>query len=435
MDIPSLYDIYKQNPVICTDSRSIKPGCIFFALSGSHFNGNEFAMEALQKGASVAVVSDPSLEGKNIKLVHDTLSALQSLAIYHRRHFNKPFIGITGSNGKTTTKELITAVLSKKYKVHATVGNFNNHIGVPLTILGMPDDTDIAVIEMGANHLGEIKSLCEIAMPTHGIITNIGKAHLEGFGSVEGVQKAKGELFEYLNDHHGYAFVNVDDPAIVELGRYVIDKTTYGFNKSEKPANLFYYSSDEAQDGFTIQDEDQNLTIRSAMFGHYNATNMLAACTIGHHFNVESKLIAESLSSFVTGANRSETISFSGCTIVKDAYNANPSSMELALNAFAQRHKHGIVILGDMKELGSDSENAHQHILHLASGLGFREIILIGSEFRNALSKMNTASGQHFTTAESIELFKTQWHWEKYKGNAILLKGSRSMHLEKLLES
>lgn len=434
MDIDSLYDIYRDHPTICTDTRSIKPGCIFFALTGNNFNGNIFAEEALQQGASYSVVNDPSVVGQRIIQVRDALASLQSLAIYHRRHFNKPFIAITGSNGKTTTKELITTVLSRKYKVHATIGNFNNHIGVPLTILGMPDDIDIAVIEMGANHLGEIRSLCEIAMPTHGMITNIGMAHLEGFGSVEGVQKAKGELFEYLHEHHGFAFVNVDDPAIMELGRHLTDKTTYGFNKSESPATLFHYSVDETQEGFTIKD-DHDLRIHSSMFGHYNASNMVAAFTIGQHFNVDMSLMAESLSSFTTGANRSEIISYSGCTIVKDAYNANPSSMELALSAFAQRFGKGIVILGDMKELGVGSESSHQHIIRVALDLGFTNIVLIGREFKNALTRMDNITLSDFTTAEDIEELKTKWSWEDYQGNPILLKGSRSMHLEKLVDS
>ena len=433
MDVAFLYDIYRKYPTICTDTRAIKPGCIFFALTGSNFNGNQFVEEALQNGAAYAVTSDLSLEKTNTLYVPDTLVALQSLANYHRRHFNKPFIAITGSNGKTTTKELVTTVLARKYRVHATSGNFNNHIGVPLTILGMPDDMDIAVIEMGANHAGEIKLLCEIAMPTHGVITNIGKAHLEGFGSVEGVQKAKGELFDYLHDHKGFAFVNADDPAIVQLGRHLIDKTIYGFNQNGDPAVLFEYSIDENTNGFTIK--NKNLSIHSTMFGHYNATNMLAAITIGQHFQVDTQLMVESLSSFVTGANRSETISYSGCTIVKDAYNANPSSMELALHAFAKCYRKGIVILGDMKELGTESEESHQHIIRIASGLDIRHIILVGNEFKNALSKMGDTPIPNISTAINIEEIKSKWNWEDHKGNTILLKGSRSMHLEKLLET
>lgn len=435
MDLEALYDIYKHHSFICTDTRSIQKDCIFFALPGANFDGNQFAYEALEKGAAYAVVSDSSLKNPNLILVEDTLDTLQSLASYHRRQFNIPLIAITGSNGKTTTKELITTVLSLKYKTHATVGNLNNHIGVPVTLLRMPPETEIAVIEMGANHIGEIHDLCEIALPTHGLITNIGKAHLEGFGSMEGVRKAKGELYDFLKTHNGYAFVNADDPALLEMGKYIIQKTSYGFNKSEAPAVLFNYSNAPENDGFIVGDELNDIIIHSKMLGRYNASNILAAYTVGMHFHVDRKLMAESLATYTPASNRSEIISHSGCTIIKDAYNANPSSMELALRAFAERYLDGWVVLGSMKELGTESENAHKHIINVLLSLGFSRIYLIGQEFISALAKVDTSDQQFIVTADSIDDLKNKWDWDQCNGTAILLKGSRSMHLERLLEN
>ncbi len=434
MDIASLYALYLQHPEICTDTRKIKSGCLFVALPGSHFDGSSFATEALKLGAAYAIVSDPSLTGRQFIHVNDTLLTLQSLANFHRHQLHIPLIAITGSNGKTTTKELITCVLSEKYKVHATSGNLNNHIGVALTLLGTPRHAEIIVCEMGANHIGEIERLCEIAMPTHGIITNIGKAHLEGFGTIEGVQKAKGELFEYLLKHEGFAFVNVDDPRLRELGKDLPNKTTYGFNPSANPAIHFNYFSNNNNGGFMIQNVQGTIRIQSDMFGYYNASNVLAAYTIGQHFKVAQEMMLESLSSFIPGDNRSETISFKGCRIIKDAYNANPSSMELALRAFAQRFPDGWIILGDMKELGDESINAHQQMISIISELGFQHVVLVGKAFKSAVLN-HQGFFQTLITADQIEEIKATWNWEKCRGQTLLLKGSRSMYLEKLLES
>lgn len=435
MELQALYEIYTGNRVICTDTRNIQPGCLFFALRGAHFDGNQFALDALEKGAAYAVVSNPSITHPRAIQVTDTLATLQQIANYHRRHFNIPVIGITGSNGKTTTKELVTNVLSLKFRVLATVGNLNNHIGVPLTLLRMESDTEIAVIEMGANHIGEIKSLCDIAMPTHGLITNIGKAHLEGFGSIEGVRKAKGELFEYLKEHNGHAFVNADDQSVRDLAKNLIEKTTYGFDPSHAPQILFHYLTAKENDGFIIEHDQNSVVIKSSMFGHYNATNMVAAYTIGKHFNVDTDEMIKNLSSFIPGANRSEVVSHKGCTIVKDAYNANPSSMELALHAFSERYQNGSVILGSMKELGSESEKSHLHIIHVANTLNFEHIYLIGEEFKSAIANMTHIPQTSITVSNNIEELKNNWQWENCAGKPILLKGSRSMHLEKLIES
>jgi UDP-N-acetylmuramoyl-tripeptide--D-alanyl-D-alanine ligase len=434
MDIPSLYSLFLQHPTISTDTRKIIPGSIFFALKGEHFDGNRFALQALHSGAAYAVVSDTTLAGHNLIHVEDTLSALQLLANHHRRQFKIPVLAITGSNGKTTTKELLTTVLSGKYKVHATSGNLNNHIGVPLTLLGMSLSVEIVVCEMGANHPGEIAALCRIAEPTHGLITNIGKAHLEGFGSIEGVKKAKGELFEYLSEHHCPGFVNTDDPRLRELGTMLQEKITYGFNADANPQFLFTYVDTPGVTGFTMKDTRSLLSFQSAMFGQYNASNMLAAFAVGKYFNVEQPIIIEKLSRFVPGANRSEIISFQECTIVKDAYNANPSSMELAVKAFANQYPQGWVVLGDMKEVGDESIPAHRMIIDLLATTTFERIHLVGNAFAQAY-KMAGYKDPRFVNVDSIQSLREAWTWNDCRGKAVLLKGSRSMQLEHLLAS
>ncbi len=431
MDIPTLYEIYRRHLTIVTDTRQIKPDCIFFALKGEKFDGNTFAHKALKSGAAYAVISDPSLKNERFIHVPDTLDTLQQLSKFHRSHFWIPFIGITGSNGKTTTKELITGVLSKKYKVHATAGNYNNHIGVPLTLLSIPDDTEIAVIEMGANHEGEIQFLCDLAMPTHGLITNIGKAHLEGFGSIEGVQRAKGELYTYLAHTNGFVFVNADDSRLVKMAENLPLKTTYGIGRESKAEYAFELNSNKNEPGFTLILGD--ITIPSFLFGDYNAINMVAAYVVGSHFDVNLSAMIGFLSSFRSGANRSETTMVDGCTIIKDAYNANPSSMEMALHAFKEKFPNGWLLLGDMKELGNESNDLHQHVIRTILQLRFEHIILVGKEFIHALKEMDTAD-QSIITALTIEEIQKDWQWEKCKGKALLLKGSRSMHLEKILE-
>ncbi len=434
MEILSLYSIYLVHPSISTDTRKIKPGSIFFALKGSNFDGNSFAHQALQLGASFAVVSDPALKGDQFIYVEDTLQALQLLANYHRRQFSVPVLAITGSNGKTTTKELITSVLSGKYKVHATAGNLNNHIGVPLTLLGITNETEFVVCEMGANHLGEIASLCMIAEPTHGLITNIGKAHLEGFGSIEGVKKAKGELFDYLREHEGFSFVNTDDPNLLDLAKRLRQKITFGFNASTQPNVHFTYSSKVGEPGFTLSENLSGLTLTSSMFGHYNASNVLAAYVVGRHFGMDEEQMAEILAHFVPGSNRSEIILDRQCTIVKDAYNANPSSMELAIRAFAEQYPHGWIVLGDMKELGEDGPGAHLQMINLIKSFSFDRIYIVGLEFRQALESAEINDHRYHPVAD-IQTLKSYWNWEECQGKAILLKGSRSMQLELLLES
>lgn len=433
MQLESLYKIFLDHPRISTDTRQIKEGSLFFALRGEQFDGNKFAVDALSKGAAYAVVSDSSLKGPKFIHVADTLLALQELAKEHRRHFNIPVIAITGSNGKTTTKELLSTVLSKKFTIHATQGNLNNHIGVPLTVLQMHQQTEVLICEMGANHIGEIALLCEIANPTYGIITNIGKAHLEGFGSFEGVKKAKGELFDYLYSHHGVAFINADDPSLVSISQLLPNKISYGL-KDESIADIhFRFLADQGDPGFVLEDRHSAFRIHSSLFGYYNASNILAAYCVGNYFGIDNEVLYNSLSSFVSGANRSEKVSWKGCTLIKDAYNANPSSMELALDAFADQYPEGWLILGDMKELGAASDEAHLQIINLVLSKRFKKIFLIGDAFGQAFRQLQIKD-LRVATAANIEDLKSHWSWKDCQGKYLLLKGSRSMHLEKLLD-
>lgn len=431
-DTPTLYDIYLRHPVVTTDSRAVPEGSIFFALSGDRFDGNAFAVAALQQGAAWAVVSDPLLQGDRFLHVPDTLAALQQLALHHRNTFSIPVLAITGSNGKTTTKEMLTVVLSSRFRVRSTVGNFNNHIGVPLTLLQLTRADEFLVCEMGANHPGEIAFLCSLARPTHGIITNIGKAHLEGFGSLEGVHRAKGELFDWLGQHGGHAFVRQDDPMLQPLGDRVANKSTFGFSGHGDLQYRFSLHTPKDGDGFILREEKAGIDIRSHMFGKYNAVNMMSACAVGLHFGIDSAEINRLLSGFTAGKNRSEKIVLHGCTVIKDAYNANPSSMENAVRAFAAEYANGWVVLGDMKELGSTSLQAHQDMARWVSEFGFERIYLVGPEFEKAVNGMPDI--KQLILAPDIHSLKSQWDWSACNDKALLLKGSRSMSLELLLQ-
>ncbi len=429
----SIYQTFLEHPQICIDTRVIKAGSLFFALRGDHFDGNTFAAEAIANGASYAIVSDPKLKGSRYIYHPDPLVALQQLAQEHRRHFTIPVIAITGSNGKTTTKELLSSVLSTSFITQATSGNLNNHIGVPLTLLQLEKKTEILICEMGANHIGEIAALCEMANPTHGLITNIGKAHLEGFGSFNGVIKAKGELFDFLETHQGFGFINADDPVLATIGHRLENKTSYGLRDDVSPDIHFRYRAEKNNVGFDLLDRHSSFQIHSSLFGFYNASNILAAFCVGKHFGVEEGMLAKTLSSFTGGANRSEKIIWKECTIIKDAYNANPSSMELALQAFADQCPEGWLVLGDMKELGAASPEAHLAIVKMAVNKKFAKIFLIGSAFKEAVLRLDHHDPR-ITVNTTIEDLSKQWSWESCQGETLLLKGSRSMHLEKLLD-
>jgi len=415
MKIANLYKLYCQHFLVDTDTRNIRKNTLFFALKGDNFNGNSFAEEALKLGASFAIVDEEAYETKeNIILVDNVLETLQQLANYHRRHLKIPIIGLTGSNGKTTTKELIHVVLNKKYNTQATKGNLNNHIGVPLTLLSMTDKTELGVVEMGANHLKEIALLCAISEPDFGYITNFGKAHLEGFGGMEGVIKGKSELYAFLKENDKTVFVNPDDEIQVEKTQEIntINFKVEALRFSE--ANPF------------VKLSYNNNTIQSNLIGAYNYSNIAAAITIGAYFKVSDEAIKEAIESYVPKNNRSQIIETKNNKIILDAYNANPSSMKVALENFsAINAETKVVILGDMFELGDESLQEHQAIVDLAISLNFETTFFVGENF----NQIKTDAHQ-FKTYELLEDYIKK---KPLENQSILIKGSRGMRLERVL--
>lgn len=433
MDIDQLYHIFKECTNICTDTRQIAEACLFWGLKGENHDGAEFCEEALSKGARYALrQSDEPSTNQRIIHVTDSLKSLQELARYHRNKFGIPILAITGSNGKTTTKELINCVLSANYKTHCTKGNFNNHIGVPLTLLSMPSDTEVAVIEMGANHQGEIMELCRIAEPTCGLITNIGKAHLEGFGGVEGVKKGKSELFQFLNTNGGLMFVNADEPEILEVADKFQKKIIFkrGF---DQPIEYFSSHVDvESEDVFLNVSFNSTgygrITIKTHLIGTYNFNNLMASIVVGQYFKVPDELIKRSLENYIPTNNRSQIVEFADHKIVLDAYNANPSSMVQALSNFKKLpDTKKIVILGDMFELGEYSSREHQEIADFATDGSFQLVVLIGGEFLRTEVRDDVL---RFTDVnEALIWYKSL----KKENTSILIKGSRGMKLERLV--
>jgi len=433
MDLQSLYRLFLSGSGISTDSRNVKKGDIFFALKGDHFDGNKYAFQAMESGAVLAVVDDENLpENSAFYKVNNALETIQLLANYHRKQFSIPIIGITGSNGKTTTKELISAVLSTHYPTHFTKGNLNNHIGVPLTLLSMPQHTEIAVIEMGANHQGEINNLCHIAEPTHGVITNIGKAHLEGFGGIEGVKKGKSELFRYLKD--GCIFLNQMDDVLVDLSIENRKKIIYTLSDNPDPNNAPYEIKNLPTQEFLkvafLSENGVYLIAQTNLTGQYNLGNIMAAIAIGKYFKVPGLKIKMALEHYIPSQNRSQYVEFKGAKIILDAYNANPSSMEAALNnLIAINHPYKIAILGDMFELGEEAPYEHIKIADIADNEQIQQVVLLGKNFNNAAKNKKW---RHFDTAlEAIDYFKSL----PFLNSLILIKGSRGMKLESLLEN
>lgn len=426
MNIQQIFHVFEKYKKISTDSRVVDKNAIFFALKGENFNGNKFASKAIDNGAAIAIIDDPSyhIEGKTI-LVNDTLDTLQQLAKRYRENFHIPFIGITGSNGKTTTKELINAVLKEKYKSFATKGNLNNHIGLPLSLLSIPLDAEIAVIEMGANHIGEIKTLCNLAMPEYGLITNIGKAHIEGFGSFEGVIKAKSELYNAIDEINGTLFINGDDPLLNEISPN-IEKYSYGLSPGCF-ANAEILSIDPYIK-IKVHDEPPYI-IETNLIGKYNIHNLLAAVCIGKYFEVLPKNIKTALESYIPKNNRSEIRKTAKNTLLLDAYNANPGSMKAAIDNFMQiRHSNEkFMILGDMLELGDISKEEHQNIINFLLDYNFENVILVGEAFTN----LNT---KHFPVFRNVLDTKKFLNKHPISGKFVLLKGSRGIQLEKLFE-
>jgi UDP-N-acetylmuramoyl-tripeptide--D-alanyl-D-alanine ligase len=423
MNIKDLHSIFLEFPSVSTDTRKINKNDIFFALKGDNFNGNTYAQQAINNGASFVIIDQKEyyINDKTI-LVDDCLVILQKLANFHRNFCNAKVISLTGSNGKTTTKELIHTVLAKKYKTIATVGNLNNHIGVPLTLLSILPDTEIAIIEMGANHLKEIEFLCKIAEPDFGYITNFGKAHLEGFGGVEGVIKGKSELYEYLINNKKSLFLNADDPIQLEKLKNYTKK--YGFSS----INPKYYKIEleEAQPFVIIKVEDT--IIKSNLIGAYNFHNCCAAIIIGKFFNVELPEIKIALEKYTPDNNRSQIIKANGHYIILDAYNANPSSMKVAIenfNSLAKTNK--VLILGDMFELGESAKEEHQEIVELTKKMNFDQIIFVGENFY----KTETS----FIKLRNFDDLKSFLLKNKLPSNSsILIKGSRGMALERALD-
>ncbi|HUH33696.1 MAG TPA: UDP-N-acetylmuramoyl-tripeptide--D-alanyl-D-alanine ligase, partial [Daejeonella sp.] len=388
MNVESLYQQYLQSSAVCTDTRQVTPDCIFFALKGDNFDGNAFALKALEAGAKWAVVDDPSvITDDRFILTDNVLNALQDLARHHRRQLSIPFIAITGTNGKTTTKELLYSVLSQHCKTHATAGNLNNHIGVPLTILAIPASTEIAIIEMGANHQKEIALLCHIAEPTHGLITNVGKAHLEGFGSFEGVKIAKGELYEYLAQNNGIAFINSDNRHLVDMSRdrKVQNIVHYGSTADNYVSGALTEASpflSVAWHREALEVDDQTHIAKSNLTGAYNLENILAAICIGSFFRLSADQINRGIEIYHPANNRSQLTKTDKNILICDFYNANPSSMKVALdNLKSAGEKQKAFILGDMFELGKEAAAEHQLVVEEAMSVKAQRSIFVGEEF------------------------------------------------------
>lgn len=422
MTIEQLHQLFLEFPQVCTDTRKISPNCIFFALKGDNFNGNKYAAQALEKGASYAIVDEEEFTGSNNTiLVKNVLTTLQNLSQFHRNYCKAIVIGLTGSNGKTTTKELITAVLSKKYKTIATKGNLNNHIGVPLTLLSITPDTEMAIVEMGANHLKEIEFLCKLAEPDFGYITNFGKAHLEGFGSEEGVIKGKSELYDFLTSHNKSVFFNADDPIQKEKLSTVIKK--FGFSQND---NEFFNIKLLGADPF-VKIAVGDIHITTQLVGSYNFTNCCAAILIGKYFNVEMDEIKKGIENYIPQNNRSQIIDKNGHHIILDAYNANPTSMKAALENFQQlKADYKVAFLGDMFELGKTAEKEHQEICNIATNMNFDQVFLIGENFFKTKSD--------YSKFKSFDHLKETLNNKTLKNATILIKGSRGMALERILD-
>ncbi|MBZ4190119.1 UDP-N-acetylmuramoyl-tripeptide--D-alanyl-D-alanine ligase [Niabella beijingensis] len=425
MNTAALYQVYLSHPHVQTDTRRIQEGELFFALKGPNFNGNRFAQQAVDAGAAKVIIDEAAYEipGKTI-LVPDVLHALQQLAAHHRAQFPFPVIAITGSNGKTTTKELIHAVLSTTYKTYTTTGNLNNHIGVPLTLLKIKNDVQLAVIEMGANHLEEIKGYCAVARPTHGLITNAGKAHLEGFGSVEGVKKGKGELYDFLRERgDGTAFVMWDYDYLREMSRGIPRIVRYGTTDADIKGNA------TGNGGFLTVELEQPFTapINTQLVGDYNLPNVLAAVAVGAHFDVPPDKIRKAIEHYTPSNSRSQLMEKGSNKIILDAYNANPSSMKLAIENLAKMEgEKKILMLGAMAEMGAATETEHRHIVQLIEQHAWNDVILVGKPFERYKEQF-----RYFETSGEA----AEWVREHKPENALLLvKGSRSSQMEKVVE-
>ena len=425
--IEALYSIYTKHPSVVTDTRKLKLGDLYFALKGPNFNGNVFALQALEQGAAYAIVDEEipnsSAFQERILFVDDVLTTLQALAKYHRQQFNISFIAITGSNGKTTTKELVYAVLASHFKTYTTQGNLNNHIGVPLTLLSIPKDAEMAVIEMGANHLHEIESYCSYTLPTHGMITNCGKAHLEGFGSEAGVKKGKGELFDFLSAHNGTAFVMKDYDYLQTMSNKIPNVIGYGQHNGQIQGEAIDHNgmlTVKINKGIDINQIQTNLV------GNYNLPNVLAAVAIGHEFKVPNDKIKSAIENYIPTNSRSQLLTWNNNEVILDAYNANPSSMKLAVENFAKINKENkIVCLGGMRELGADTLMEHQLLIDQLNQTNWENVLLVGSEFKPCV--------HNYLYFDTVQEAKAWLHAQTLKGYTLLIKGSRGIQMEQLI--
>jgi len=425
MSIEALYSLYLQYPNVQTDTRALSPGCLFFALKGDTFNGNAFAAKALEQGAAYAVIDEPAyaIEGKTL-LVPDVLVALQALAAHHRNQLKIPVLGITGSNGKTTSKELVHAVLSTTYRTSTTVGNLNNHIGIPLTLLRIPLDAEMAVIEMGANHQREIAGYCTYARPTHGIITNCGKAHLEGFGGVDGIRKGKGELYDHLRNAGGMAFVMWDYDYLRGMCRDIPTLLKYGTQEAEIEGRIV-----QAQPFIEVEMTQGSLRgrISTQLVGDYNLPNVLLAVAVGQYFNVAPEKVRTAIESYSPSNSRSQLVNYGTNQIILDAYNANPSSMRGAIeNLIRLEAPNKVLLLGAMAELGEESLPEHQQIIDLIGTQSWKDVALVGGDFRRI-------AHPYRSFADSLEA-RRWFQAQGFEQCHILIKGSRSQRMEKILE-
>ena len=425
MTIEQLYQVYQQHPHIQTDTRKLVPGELFFALKGENFNGNLFAAQALQQGAAAVVVDeDTGIIDARIFQTDNVLTTLQDLARFHRQQFSIPFLAITGSNGKTTTKELVHAVLSSHYRTYTTEGNLNNHIGIPLTLLKIKPDAEMAVVEMGANHQREIAGYCTYALPNHGLINNVGKAHLEGFGGIEGVKKGKGELYDYIRESNGTIFINNDLDYLQDMSKGISKRFTYGQAESDITGHLL-----ESEPFLKVQISSHPAigTIATHLVGDYNLSNVLAAVAVGIYFSVPEYKIKSAIENYIPSNSRSQLITWKTNQVILDAYNANPSSMKAAVENFAKLHvQKKVLILGAMAELGEDSLAEHQALIDLIHQYPWEQVVLVGGDFLKLKHPFLS-----FTNATEARQWLQNQHIEQAH---LLVKGSRSMKMEQVLQ-
>ena len=434
--LEQLYGHFLHHPQVCTDTRRLTSGCLFFALQGGNFDGNRFVEVALAGGAAYAVIDDPAAQtSKRCLLVPDVLTALQQLARHHRRQFEIPVIAIGGSNGKTTTKELVAVVLSSHYPCHFTKGNLNNHIGVPLTLLAMPAATEVAVIEMGTNQPGDIAALCAIAEPTHGLLTNIGKEHLQGFGNLAGVKKAEGELFDYLAQHQGHAFVNLSEKHLSTMAQHNRQRVAYMRSMRAPTAGAVIKVQTLPGTPFLraafLDEQNRLVEIQTQLLGRHNFHNVMTALALGVYFKVPAGKIKAAIETYTPSNNRSQILRHGTTTMLLDAYNANPSSMRPALDMLYDLPAgRKVAILGDMLELGAESSKEHTAILRRAARLHFDELVLIGPEFGQ--TSFTRYGARYFTDVAAAKIWFDR---QNFDGTTILIKGSRGIRLEILVDT